>query len=425
MNIPESRGVIPYSARVFVVCLIGWILSNMDQSFFGYAIPSIMTEFGIGLPVIGNILSAAFILAAFSIVGIGLLADRYGRRRLFVVCLGSSALLVGLQFFAKSLWLIALLRCLAFAFSTGLVPVVNALVAEAAPPRWRGVLTGLVQCGYPIGWFISSMAAAPLLHFGGWRYMFLPALLVVPLAFLLARFLPESALFEQRRRDSSAADTQMTSRERIAILFGHEYRRRTILCSLTFFLFGGAYAGTAFYFPTFFQVVRGYSPEEATRVVGLSYGIGLLGYVSAAFVGEFVTTRRNTVVIWLLVGACAVTGVLYNGGGFYTNVIWFGLTAMFFYGAAAVLTTYAAEIFPTEVRATGVAVGAGLGINLGFAVFPVVVAQLVGSLGWVSTFLIAVVPALLLAGLLTLAQPNIRSGRHVDVAAGALSVADH
>jgi hypothetical protein len=42
-------------------------------------------------------------------------------------------------------------------------------------------------------------------------------------------------------------------------------RRRSLACIVLFFTFGGAYAGTAFFFATFFTEVRGYSPADAAR----------------------------------------------------------------------------------------------------------------------------------------------------------------
>lgn len=419
--LPAALGSIKrYSGRVFLVCLIGWILTNMDQSFFGYAVPPIMAEFDVPLVAIGQILSAAFILAAVAVVVVGLLADRFGRRTMFVICLALSALLVGLQGFATSVAMLAVLRCLAFALSSGLVPITNAMVVEAAPARYRGLFTGLLQCGYPLGWFVAALVAAPIIQGFGWRQMFLPALLVIPLAFLLGRMLPESRRFEAAAQSTGARHE--SALERVRSLFRGEYRRRAIFGWLAFFLFGGAYAGTAFYFPTYFQQVRGYSVEDATRLVGMSYGIGLLGYVAASVVGEFVTTRRNTIVIWTWTGAAAVVGLLWLDHGHLGNAVWFALTAMFFYGTAAVLTTFITEIFPTRVRATAVAVVAGIGINLGFAIFPVVVATLIESVGWEIAFTLAVVPSLVLAGLFTLFLPNLRSGADLEVVAGDRAV---
>jgi putative MFS transporter len=402
-----------HGRRVFAICLIGWILTNMDQSFFGYAVQPIMAEFQIPLTTIGQILSAAFVLAAFSVIVVGLLADRYGRRVTFTGCLALSALLVGLQGFATDLYTLAILRCLAFALSSGLVPITNAMVVEAAPARYRGLLSGLLQCGYPLGWFVSSLIATPVLEQYGWRFMFMPALAVIPIAFILGRLLPESRRFERLQRTAPGVARE-SSAERVRSLFRGHYRQRAILGWLAFFLFGGAYAGTAFYFPTFFQEVRHYSTEDATRLVGISYGIGFLGYIAASVVGEFFTTRRNTVVIWTWIGAVAVIGVIWVDTGYVGSVVWFGLTAMFFYGTAAVLTTFIAEIFPTHIRATAVGVVAGGGINVGFALYPLLVAELVEMRGWQMAFTVAIVPSLALAGLCMFFLPNLRSGEELE-----------
>ena len=77
----EMRG---YPAAVFFVCLLGWCLTNMDQSLFGYAIPGITIEFGVGMDAIGWVLAVSFVFTAFAAVIIGLLTDQYGRRIMFL-----------------------------------------------------------------------------------------------------------------------------------------------------------------------------------------------------------------------------------------------------------------------------------------------------------------------------------------------------
>ena len=78
------------------------------------------------------------------------------------------------------------------------------------------------------------------------------------------------------------------------------------------------------------------------------------------------------------------------------------------------LTTFIAEIFPTRIRATAVAVVAGVGINVGFAIYPLLVAELVEDRGWQYAFTITVVPSLILAGVFTLFLPNLRSGTSLE-----------
>ena len=140
----------------------------------------------------------------------------------------------------------------------------------------------------------------------------------------------------------------------------------------------------------------------------------MLGYIGASFVGEFLTTRRNTVVIWTWVGTVCVAALVWPDHSYYMDLMWFSLMAIFFYGTSAVLTTFIAELFPTHIRATAVGAVSGLGINLGFALFPLVVANLVESLGWKMTFTAAIIPSLFIVGLVTLFQPNLKSGTELE-----------
>ena len=177
---------------------------------------------------------------------------------------------------------------------------------------------------------------------------------------------------------------------------------------------GGAYAGTAFYFPSFFNEVRGYSAETATFVVGVSYGIGILGYIGSSLVGEFITTRRNTIVIWTWLGAAAMCGLIYIPTSLSGDILWFSLMAAFFYGSSAVMGTFLTEQFPTHMRATGVAIAGTLGLNAGHILFPLGVAWAIEPLGWKLAFTLATVPPLFIGGVAALCMDNVKSGQDID-----------
>lgn len=404
-----------YPLLIFGVCLLGWTLTNLDQSLFGYAVPGIRVEFGRDLSDIGWILSASFLLASVSAVFMGVMADKYGRKIVFVGTLGVSALLVGLHFWVPDFMTLAVLRTVGFAVSIGLAPIVVTYTSEAAPARYRGLMTGFLQCGYPIGWFLAAMIAAPIMANYGWRAIFLPALAVVPIAIILSRFLPESRRFEEARSQAAESGEDIPPwTERVAAVFAPAYRRRSVCCFIIFFMMGGAYAGTAFYFPSFFNEVRGYSAETATFLVGLSYGIGIIGYLGSSLVGEFVTTRRNTIVIWMWTGALAMCGLIWIPTTYAGDVLWFSLMAAFFYGANAVMGTFLTEQFPTHMRATGAAIAGTLALNVGHIIFPLLVAWAVEPLGWEWAFALATVPPLFIGGLAALAMENRPSGLDID-----------
>ena len=402
-----------YPLIIFFVCLLGWTLTNLDQSLFGYAVPGIRREFGASLESIGWILSASFALASVSAVILGLLADKYGRKIVFVSTLSVSAFLVGCHAFVPDLITLSVLRVIGFAVSVGLSPLVVTYTSEAAPARYRGLMTGFLQCGYPIGWFTAALIAVPIMSSFGWRFIFLPALLVVPIALILGRFLPESRKYIELS-SSQNSRSEFKWRNTFQALFSINYRRRTILCFTLFFMMGGAYAGTAFYFPSYFNQVRGYSEETATFIVGVSYGIGIIGYIGSSIVGEFITTRRNTIVIWLWLGALAMMGLIWIPTTLAGDIFWFSLMAAFFYGANAVMGTFVTEQFPTSMRATGAAFAGTVGLNSGHIIFPVLVAQAVGTMGWEMAFTLATVPPVIIAGLATLAMENKQSGMDLD-----------
>ena len=406
---------------IFAICMVGQTLTNFDQSLFSYAIPGIMATFNVGLDAIGWILFVSFVFAAIATVTIGVAADRFGRRRLFIFCLASSAFLVGVHALAPTIVSLTVVRAFAFGLSAGIVPLANAFTAEAAPPRVRGLMTGMLQCGYALGWFLAAMIGAPILDAYGWRYIFLPALAVIPLAFLIARALPESERFiKQKEAEGSGPDAHPDGlwdlsawTAKLKVLWEPALRSRTVWCFLLFFFQGGAYAGTAFYFPAYFGEVFGYSQREAAEIVGLSYGVGAIGYVIVAVVGEFFITRRNAVLIWLGLGTVAFTGLIWLPETKSENVFWFGAMAMTFYAVAAVMWAFAAELFPTRARATASSVFLAA-ILLSFATFPIAVAYAVELISWRPAFTWAFIPAAAIATLAAWMLPNIKSGLDVD-----------
>lgn len=410
----ELRG---YAAAVFFVCLLGWSLTMMDQSLFSYAMIGIQEEFNVGIKTIGWILTISFIFTAIVAVVIGVLTDHYGRKVMFLFCLAVSALFVGLHAFIAGIASLTILRMLAMGLSNGLAPITNTYAAEAAPARYRGLMVGLLQTGFPIGWFLASLIAVPIIGTLGWRYVFLPALAVIPIAFLLVRRLPESKKFTDAQEQAAkkvVVAKGMPNFSKVGELFEPALRKRTLLIFLAFVMFGGAYAGTAFYFPIYFVEVRGYTEEVAATIIGVSYLIGVIGYIFAAFIGEFILTRRNTIIIWSWLGGLSLAGLMWLSPGYISDYIWFSVMASFFYGTAAVLMTYVTEVFPTRVRATGAGFAGTFAFNIGQAIFPLMVAYGIDVVGWQWAFTIAAVPSMIIVGLALANLENIKSGLELD-----------
>ncbi len=400
--------------RILLFSLFAWTVSNLDQSLFGYAVPGIIGEFDIGLEKIGLILSIGFVVAAIMVVLAGLAADTYGRRWTLAVLLGGSALFVGLHGVVQNLTQLTILRALAFGLSAGLAPITAAYVAESAPARLRGVLMGVLQCGYPLGWFIAAMIAAPMLETSGWRSIFLIGFAVIPVAMLIAWQLPESRRYTAVAAARSTTSTKTFDAKLIRELFSAKYRSRSIASIVLFLSFGCTYAGTAFFFPTYFMTVRGYTAAEATQLVGYSNGIAIVGYLAAAWIGEYVITRRNTFAIWCTLGALALIGLMWLPRERWQDLALFALTGAFFYGSNSVVGTLLTDLYPTRMRTTSYALCGSAPLSIGFALFPSLVPLAVGAIGWQWAFTLMIAPLLLVSAGAALVLPNTRSGIEIE-----------
>ncbi len=392
---------------VFLVSLLVWTLSNLDQSIFGYVLPGILSDFHKSLAAAGVILAISFVVSSVFVVLGGMAADRYGRGLVLAAMLALSACAVGLQAFAGSIAVLTVLRTLGFGFAGALSPITAAYVVETAPARLRGLAIGVLQCGFPLGWFLASIVAVPLLHAGGWRDACLAGFAVAPLALPILWLLRRAAPAPMPRAVPAGERRPFN---RAGALFTPEHRVVSIACMVTFFCFAGAYAGSAFFFTTFFVSVRHYSQSEAISLVGSSNGVAIVGYLAAALIGEFLLARRTVFIIWVLCGALALLGLLWLPRSHGQDFAFYAIMAGFFYGAAAVFPVIIAELFPAQIRGTALAVCGSMPQCLGFGLFPLLVPLIVQHLGWQMALSVVVAPPMVVAALAMLAVPGRPSG---------------
>jgi len=338
----QWRALFGVQPGLFFLCLAVWTLTNMDQALFGYAIPGILAEFHLPLTAAGTILTVSFVVAAGFIILAGIAADRWGRGTVTLLLLVSSALAVAAQGIAGGVVILTLFRALGFGLGGGLSPTTNAIAIDNAVPRLRGITAGFLQCGYPLGWFLASLFAAPMLDWFGWRAICFGALVVAPLALPIGLGFRHYGALGRQVSNIAAVDVE---RPRATTLFNTTNRRNSLALSALFFMFGGAYAGSAFFFPTFFAQERGYSAADAASLVGLSNAVAVVGYLIAALIGEFVTSRRTVFVIWCVGGAMALLGLLWLAHGRTQDLVWYGIMAYLFFGSQAVVIVLAAELF--------------------------------------------------------------------------------
>jgi putative MFS transporter len=387
-----------YPLQAFVVCLVGASLANMDQALFAFVLPRLSEAFGWSVVARGWYLAVTFTLAGITIAGLGVLADRIGRKRIFLASiLVSSAFVTAIRWAPSTAWVLVL-RTLGFATGGIQSPVTGTIVVEESPPRYRGLLSGVIQIGYPIGWFWASRLAAPIVEAFGWRQVFYVGLLSIPYMWVVQRYLRESRAFVRARKSGAEA-------ARFQDLFTPRYRVRTVVLFVGEFLHVFAYGATIL-LTAYFVESRGWPLGDAITLVGYSYGVGAAGYVLAAIVGEFLLSRRDTIIVWSWLGTAAFAVLIWSGAaGWWPTVVSFCLMTIFFYGTTAVKFTFIAENFPTRLRATGVTFAGSLAVNLGVAFGPLALSYAVEAFGWNVAYTLCGIVPIFVSGLVFLLLP--------------------
>jgi len=408
---PDFRGAVPRSAVVpFLICFGAYAFSQLDLALFAYALPAIRKDWAVSLTLIGAVISLAYVLGGIIQVWMGHLTDRYGRRFILMLSTVLSSVFVALHALATGPLFLGLVRAGAIGTGGAIYPSSGAMVAEVAPARFRGLYAGMLQTAYPFGWFLASLIAAPILIAFGWRAVFLVALLSIPYVLLIRRHLPESRRFQTQ----AAAAAKPSLRDSLAVMLSPGLRRRTLTLFCAQLMFVTAYGGSSFLLPTYFVEHREMTTATAAYIVGIGNAISILGYVSAALIGEFVLTRRTTVSLFTILGALGFVAMLWLPTGVTDTLFLFGVMSIFFYGTAAVKFAFVAEIFPTALRATALAVCGSLAVNLGIAAGPLLVAAGVDQFGWQWALTVVVAVPLIFSGLLYLLLEPVPSGLEVE-----------
>ena len=205
----------------------------------------------------------------------GALADRYGRRRLLmanVLFFSTIGMLCG---FATSYTMFFVLRLLFGIGMGGEWGVGASLTMEHAPVRWRGVLSGILQCGYAIGYLLAAIAARVILPNLGWRAMFWVGGIPALLALYIRTRVPESEAWEQNRL------VRTIDGPSIAL----QHKRLVLYMVALMFLMSCLSHGTQDLYPDFLKHEHGIAPNTVAYVtmfytVGSTIGAIVFGLLS-------------------------------------------------------------------------------------------------------------------------------------------------
>ena len=262
---PERTSPQPNSGAHHAVLagFLGWTLDAFDFFVIVFLYDVLARQFGVSKKDIIFTVGITLAMRPIGALLFGLLADRYGRRIPLMANVIFFSLVEVLCGFSPSYTFFLVMRALFGIGMGGEWGIGASLTMEAAPPRLRGILSGILQSGYSIGYLLAALAARFLLPAWGWRAMFWAGALPAFLALYIRTKVPESEAWKQHRAGSTG--------EVLKIVVRNWRRFAYLVVLMTFMMFLSH--GTQDLYPDFLQEVHKVS--AATRAnIAIIYNLG-------------------------------------------------------------------------------------------------------------------------------------------------------
>jgi len=265
----------PRSYHAVLAGFLGWTLDAFDFFVIVFLYDTLSHQFGVTKKAIVFTTTATLALRPVGALLFGLLADRYGRRIPLIANVIYFSLIELACGFAPNYTVFLMLRALFGVGMGGEWGVGASLAMEAAPTRWRGVLSGILQSGYSIGYLLAAMAARFVLPAWGWRPMFWLGALPALLALYIRTKVPESEAWEQHRAGSMGDVLRV-----VAV----NYKRFLYLVVLMLFMMFLSH-GTQDLYPDFLKEIHKVTPSRVADMamlynIGAVVGAILFGHIS-------------------------------------------------------------------------------------------------------------------------------------------------
>jgi len=289
MRIAALSGWTGEQRSVVIASFLGWTLDAFDFFLLVFVLKDIAQEFGTEISAVTFAILLTLAMRPLGAFLFGRAADRWGRRPTLMVDVLLYSFIEFASGFSPSLTALLVLRALYGVAMGGEWGVGASLTMESIPPHARGFVSGLLQSGYPTGYFIASIVYALLFPVIGWRGMFMVGVLPALLVLYIRRRVPESPSWDRAAAARSGTLSILRSHWRLGIY------AVVLMTAFNFFSHG-----TQDLYPTFLQVQHGLSPHAVGTIAAI-YNVGaIIGGIVCGALSERIGRRRMIVIAALL-----------------------------------------------------------------------------------------------------------------------------
>jgi SHS family lactate transporter-like MFS transporter len=328
----------PDQNAAVLASFLGWTLDAFDYFLVVYCLTAIGKEFHRSDAEMALAITTTLVFRPVGAFLFGLIADRYGRRLpLMIDLVFYSVIEVATAFAPSYSWFLAL-RALFGIGMGGEWGVGASLAMEKVSPRFRGLVSGLLQQGYALGNLLAALCYFFLFDRLGWRPMFLIGGLPALLAIFVRMRVKESEVWEQTKTaDWRSLRTSILANWKLFLF---------LVLLMTFMNFSSH--GTQDLYPTFLQRYWHFDASKRSLISAIA-GLGALcGGTAIGWYSDF-KGRRRAIVTGLLLAVAVIplwalsptTGLLIAGAFLMQFMV---------QGAWGVIPAHLSELSPDSVR---------------------------------------------------------------------------
>ncbi len=340
------RGWTSAQKHVVAASFLGWTLDAFDFFLMVFVIKDVAHDFGAGKSDIAWATALTLALRPLGAFLFGRLADRFGRRPVLMADVALYSVLGFATAFSPNLIVFLIIRALFGIAMGGEWGTGASLTMETVKPEARGLVSGLLQSGYPTGYLLASIVYRNFYESFGtwfgiapWRCMFLIGIVPALLILYIRRHVPESPGWSTDHARTGTVFNVLRRHWALAIY------AIVLMTAFNFFSHGTQDA-----YPTFLQVQHKFD-AHTTGNIAIIYNIGAIlgGWVFGIWSQSF--GRRRTIIVAALLSipvaylwAYSETATMLAIGAF--------LMQFFVQGAWGVIPAHLNELSPPDARGT-------------------------------------------------------------------------
>lgn len=371
----------PAQRRVVLAAALGWMLDAFDVMLYSIVLATLMRTFAMSRTTAGLLNALTLVASALGGLLFGLLADRFGRRRM----LAASILVYSVFTFAcglsTSIFALAVFRFLLGLGMGGEWNTGAALVAETWPTALRGRALALVQSSWAIGYALSAIVAELILTHAGWRFVFFAGLIPAALVLWIQLEVPEPELWQHAHAAAPCATS-------LPALRGSLRPLALLTLANTFGMF--AWWGLFTWIPAYLilPIEQGGRGFHALGLTGFLVALNLCGMFPGYLCFGYFADRfgRRPAFLGYLVCAALAVPCLAAARQPALILLFASIAAFFGTGFFTGSGILGSELFPTQSRATALGISYNVARGLS-ALAPLTIGALSQHYGLAAAFL--------------------------------------